>query len=231
MRFNGETRDYLRVNLGLFRPPTPPIDFTVRPLRRGGARTRRKRFTDMTLPVPVTIRSKMDLEEVKRDIAKWLYHPEPQKLEFEHHPGTYYLAEYESLELTEKHKYAKGTINFYLGEAYRFGADKKVELSAGSGQVQEIIGDIEVPWVSTTTFTKATSQYTLSCELGYIEINFPFSTGDTLKLGYNKREVLLNGSPLGQGLSLLSEWFMLEPGELTFQASASTSIEYTARHF
>lgn len=230
MIFNGVEKDYVKVNMGLFRPPTPPIEFNTTERRRGGSKTRKKRFTDMTLPVPVTIRSDQPIEYLKEEISDWLYHEEPKKLIFKQIPDRYYLAEYESMELNERHKYAKGTIYFYLALGYRFGENKTLNVTS-SNQSFNITGQEEAPWQSETVFDDSTSQYKLESNTGKIILNFDFVSGDVLRIDYKTRSITLNGVNIDVGLSLNSEWFDLNPGYMTLSASDETELTYTERFY
>lgn len=230
MIFNGIEKDYVRVNMSLFRPPTPPIEFNTRANRRGGSRTKSKRFTDMILPVPVTMKSDKPIEFLKEDLSDWLYHDEPKKLTFKQIPDRYYLAEYESMELEEKVYFAKGTIYFYLEQGHRYGLDKNINITT-SNKSFDIKGQIETPWISQTTFTSDQSEYVLESEMGKIKLTYDFVRGDVLRINYKEREITVNNRNLDVGLSLNSEWFLLDPGYMTLKASHETEIYYTERYY
>ena len=230
MIFNGIEKDYMRVNMELFRPPTPPIEFQTSEMSRGGSRTSRKRFTDMILPVPITIDSDRAIEHLKEEISGWLYHAEPKKLIFKQIPDRYYLAEYESMELNEKYKYAKGVINFYLAEAYRFGKSNTLDLTP-TMNIFEIKGQIGTPWTTRTVFTVPQSRFTIEAENGlYVLLNYNFVAGDVLEVGYYKREVKLNGRNLVASVSMSSVWKQLEVGYLNIKSSANSTLRYDERY-
>lgn len=231
MIFNGIEKGYIKVNMELFRPPTPPIAFYTTERQRGGSRTRKKRFTDMVLPVPVTIKSDRHIEFLKEEISNWLYHEGPKQLIFKQIPNRYYLAEYESMELDERYKYAKGVINFYLAEGYRFGEDKKINLTT-TNQTFLITGQIETPWTSRTVFTESASQFTIVGPYGgNITLNYNFIEGDVLEIDYKTRDVYLNGNDLAVAVDLRTEWFELPTGNVTLRASHPTEVAYTERYY
>src|SRR5690554_3041015 len=177
MIFNGIEKDYIRVNIELFRPPTPPIEFYKTPKRSGGSRVRKKRFTDLTLPVPVTVFGRPTVEDIKEDMTDWLVHDVPKKLVFKDKPERYYLAEYESVDLDERKYRAKGHIYFYLQEGYRFGEFKKINITTQSSSY-EISGQVETPWKTKTIFSESANRFTLEGSNGLkIILNFNFTAG------------------------------------------------------
>lgn len=230
MIFNGIEKNFIKVNMGLFRPPTPPIEFLTSENRKGGSRTRKKRFTDMILPVPITINSDRPIELLKEEISDWLYHEEPKKLIFKQIQNRYYLAEYESMDLDEKSNYAKGTINFYLAIAHRFGIEKTITLSSVERTIT-VTGQVRTPWKSRTVFTVATSMLSIESNSGKIILNHQFKSGDVLEIDYDKRDIILNGKDLATALSLESVWFDLVPGQMKLKSSRATELRYDERYY
>lgn len=231
MIFNGIEKEFVRVNMEIYRPPTPPIEFYTTERQRGGSRTRKKRFTDMVLPVPVTIRSDRPIESLKEEISNWLYHEDPKQLIFKQIPNRYYLAEYEGMELEERYKYAKGVINFYLAEGYRFGEDKKINLIT-TNQTFLVTGQASTPWKSRTVFTVPQSQFTIVGPYdGNITLNYNFTEGDVLEIDYQTRDVYLNGNDLAVAVDLRTDWFELPVGNVSLQASHETEVIYTERYY
>ncbi|WP_138090821.1 distal tail protein Dit [Halalkalibacterium halodurans] len=231
MIYNGIKKDYVRVNMDLYRPPTPPIEFITAEKPKGGDRVRRKRYRGMELNVPITIRSDRRIEELKQELSEWLVHDEPKKLEFLDMPDRYYLAYYQGMELNEHYKYAKGVISFYLPEGYRFGADNEINVTA-SYTAHIIKGQDQTPWTTYTRFTAPHSQYTLETNKGlYVLLNYSFIEGDILRIDYSKREVTLNNKDLAVSVSLNTNWTMLQPGAVQVRASEPTTVTYTERYY
>lgn len=230
MIFNGIEKEYIKVTRELFRPPTPPIEFLTRPRRKGGARTKRKRFTDVVLPVPVVIRSETTIEDLKEDMANWLVHDEPKKLIFKDKPNRYYLAEYDSMELDEKIHYAKGVINFYLAEGYRFGEEVTLNLTSSSKSFT-VKGQESTPWKSRTRFSVPQSSYTLESNVGKVLLEYDFIAGDVLEIDYDKRDVRLNGKDLAFSVLLETVWAELPVGEVSLKASQPTELTYSERYY
>lgn len=231
MIFNGIEKEYIRVHIDLLRPPTPPIEFNTTPIRGGGSRTRKKRFTDLILPVPVTIYGNPTIEDLNEDLTKWLVHEEPKKLSFKDRPDRYYLAEYESMDLDERKYRAKGTINFYLAQGYRFGADELLNLTDVMSPFN-IKGQVETPWKSKTIFTVPQSQFFIRGYFGRnITLNYNFIAGDVLEIDYETRDIFLNGNDLAVALSLESNWFDLPTGNVYLRASHPTELVYTERYY
>lgn len=225
MIFNNESKDYLTVTMELYRSPTPPIEFINRDLRSGGTEVKDKRFTDMTLSVPIVIRSDEAIEYLKEDLSNWLYHDKPKKLSFKQIPDRYYLAEYDSMELDEKAGYGKGVINFYLAQAYRYGQTKTLTVNPNS-QSYEITGQKETSWKSVTIFKSSLKTFSIASNFGEIKINYSFVAGDVLRINYDKREITINGNNIDVGLSLNSQWFKLQPKIMSIKATSQTTIEY-----
>ncbi|HLQ97915.1 MAG TPA: distal tail protein Dit [Candidatus Dormibacteraeota bacterium] len=240
MIFNGIEKDFIKVNMELFRPPTPPIEFSTSENPSGGSIKRRKRFTDMTLPVPVTIRNDKSIEFLKEEMSDWLYHEEPKPLKFKQIPDRFYLAEYESMELREKYRYAKGVINFYLAQPYRFSEEKSLDLT-GEKQNVSIAGQIKTPWKTKTTFDEKTNSYELQFnspgksdlrDINKIKLNYEFVAGDVLEIDYSKRKVTVNGVDRSNILVILQSNYMELPiGEVEFEASHETELFYHERYY
>lgn len=226
MIYNGIKKDFVRVNMELFRPPTPPIEFTSLENPNGGDRVRRRRFTGMELPVPITIRSDKRIEELKQELSDWLVHDEPKKLEFVDMSGLYYLAYYRGMELNERYRFAKGVITFYLPNPYRFGVDKSLNIGTSFAN-HNVTGQVPTPWTSRTVFSGETKNYTLENDKGgKLLLNYTFGENDVLEIDYEKRLIKLNGVARMPLLSLESNWFKLEPGVNRLKASHATTVSY-----
>lgn len=231
MIFNGIEKDYIKVNMGLFRPPTPPIHFNTREKRGGGAVRRNKRFTDMTLTVPITIRTDSHVELLKEDISDWLYHKEPKRLEFKQIPNRYYMAEYEGMELEEKYKYATGEIYFYLSEPYRFGVDKTIDITT-TNQTFEVTGQDKTNWYTKAVFGTPSTTYELTGSNGlYVKLNYNFVAGDVLEINYANRSVTLNGIDLAVSIDLRTNWTALPIGYIDLMATQPTTLYYAERFY
>lgn len=231
MIFNGIEKDYIRVIADLFRPPSPPIMFDTFNMSKSGTRVRKKKLMDANLPVPIRISSNQRIESLKEDMSTWLIHDEPKKLIFKDNPNRYYLAYYEGMELSERPKYAKGYINFYLPQAYRFGLEKIINVTS-QPSVHTISGQVEVPWTIEVVFTKATN--TLEIEGSnnfYLLLAYEFVVGDRLTLKLDGRKALLNGEDLRHSYRMISNFVHLQPGQFTVQASHNCSLKYDERYY
>lgn len=217
--------------MGLFRPPTPPIQFNSREKNGGGDRVRKKRFKGMELPVPVTIRSKEKIEFLKEDMSNWLVQDEAKRLIFKDKPDRYYLAYYQDMDLDERINYAKGTITFYLPTAYRFGSSEELNIKT-TFESFTITGQASSPWTSKTTFKDSADQYILETNKGgKIVLNYDFVSGDVLRVDYNNRSVTLNEKNLDVSIALATQWFKLEPGLMSLRASHETEILYNETYY
>jgi predicted phage tail component-like protein len=229
MRFNGIKKDYLRVNMELFRPPSPPIEYQGRPMTRGGERVTKRRFTGLELPVPVTIKSEQRTESLMRDISDWLIHDEPKRLEFSD-SDKYYLAHYQGMDLRNVNPwYAKGTILFYLPVAYRFGQDESINVTTTN--YHTITGQVETPWQLEVTFSAATNRFEFWAGDIYLQLNYNFIVGDRLTIRYTGREVWLRDRDLRPAVSMSSHFDELPVGEIGMSASHPCTLKYTERYY
>lgn len=231
MIFNGIEKDYLKVLRGLFRPPTPPIEFDDK--------GRKKRFTDSILPVPVEIKHSGNIEFVKQDLAVWLYHKKPKELIFKQIPDRLYFAEYESMNLNEKGDFATGVINFYLKDAFRYSLEKEITFSTKTTKM--ILGNLPTHWRAETTFTASQTGYELQFnslgktvlkDICKIVIPREFVLGDKLVIDYKTRRILLNGENVTESLSILQSNFKeLPQGNVELFAKRETKIFYNEKYY
>lgn len=229
MQFNGESRDYLKVTSDLFRPPTPPIEYNEKGTR--------KKFVGYIFPVPVVIQSDRNIEFIKQDLAEWLYHKEPKELMFKQMPNRIYFAEYESSDLVERGRFARGHINFWLRDAHRYSPEKSIQ----SGGTRTIGGHESTFWRTRTEFTTNQTGYTLQFnapgrtdlkDINKIVLNGTFRSGDILEIDYRKRRVTLNGKDISNQLVIIQSNYMELPvGGVEFEASHKTELFYHERYY
>jgi len=231
MRFNGISKDYLRVNMSLFRPPTAPLEIITDTKLKGGERVKGKRLSALHLDVPIVIRSEKRIELLKHELSNWLVHAEPKKLVFLDTPNRYYLAYYNGMVLEEKYKYAKGVISFYMPEGYRFGDTQSREIQTSFGNLMNA-GQLATSWSTLTIFKNNASSFVFENDKGEkITLNHAFEVNDRLEIDYAKRLIKLNGQPRMALLSLDSRWFMLQPGANRLRASHVTTVSYTETYY
>lgn len=230
MIFNGIKKDYLRVNMELFRPPTPPIEYQSSQRPNGGERVRKRRFTGLELPVPITIKSNQRIETLKEDMSNWLVHDEAKKLSFLDVPNRYYLAYYQGMELRERPHYAKGTLMFYLPVAYRFGLEKSINVTTTATN-HTITGQTETPWTIEVNFTADTTRFEFWAGDIYLQLNYEFISGDKLVIEYKGRKVTLNGNDLRKSVSMSSNLEELKPGTVSVRASHACTVKYDERYY
>lgn len=230
--FNGVTKEYIEVLHGFQRPMIAPIEHDLYESRQNGVIVRKARLAPIELSVPVVIKHRgRSLEDVKTELNGWLFHQEAKRLVFEDDPDRNYLARLLSVELEEYEHFAKGAITFYLDQPYRFGAQRELEVTPTASE-QTITGQVETPWTSETTFSNATSHFTLETSQGMrIFLHYRFISGDLLHIDYEKRKVTLNGQDLAAAISLSSHWDSLKPGAISLNASEPTTVTYTERYY
>lgn len=229
MIFNGVEKEYIKVLSGLFRPPTPPVEFN----ERGTC----KKFGDMILPVPIKITSDQNVEFLKRELAEWLYHEAPKELIFKQIPNLHYLAEYEGMTLDETGKLAKGEVRFYLKDAYRYSQERTVEAQG----THNIKGHESTAWRTKTVFISNVTGYELQFnspgktdlrDINKIKINGDFKSGDVLDIDYSRRKITLNGNVISNQLVIIQSNYMELPiGSVEFEASYKTEVYYFERYY
>ncbi|WP_062052342.1 distal tail protein Dit [Bacillus sp. JCM 19034] len=231
MIFNGTEKEYIRVRMELFRPPTPPIEFNTIASAKGGSRVKKKRFTDATLPVPIRISSDRRIEELEEEMSAWLVHDEPKKLVFSGTPNRYYLAYYENMDLNiHTPYYATGYIYFYLPEAYRFGERKEINVTT-SNATHTITGQTETPWSIQVNFTVPQSRFEIHASNGLnLQLNYSFIAGDVLQIDYVGRKVTLNGNDLRSAVSMSSNFVELDVGEVRLRAIHVCTLKYDEKY-
>lgn len=227
MIFNGESKDYIRVKQELFRPPSPPIEFDVFDYPRGGSRVKKKRYTSMTLSVPIRIyHPDKRIEELKEELSNWLINDEPKKLGFKDTPNRYYLAHYESMDLREKGHFADGVINFFLPDGRRVGEEKTISVTT-SNTTHTITGQDAAPWEINLTFSWNTTTFELETNQGlFLLLGYEFIEGDRLKIAYDGRLCELNGRDIRFAIRLKSHYELLSPGSLQIKASHACTLKY-----
>lgn len=232
MIFNGESKDYIRVKQELFRPPSPPIEFDVFDYPRGGSRVKKKRYTSMTLSVPIRIyHPDKRIEELKEELSDWLIHDEAKKLGFKDTPNRYYLAYYESMQLNEKGHFADGVINFFLPDGRRVGEEKTINVTT-TNTAHTITGQDESSWTIEVVFNQSMTTFELETNQGlYLLLGYKFIEGDRLKIAYDGRVCELNGRDIRFAIRLKSNYELLYPGELTVKASHNCKVIYDERFY
>lgn len=233
MIFNGISKDFLRVREGLFRPPSPPIEFDIYTSPTGGSRVSRKQFTGFSFSVPIKISSPdRRIEELKEELADWLIHDEPKKLGFKDIPNRYYLAYYESMDLDERPYSATGEIVFYLPDGCRMGEERTFNLTKNN-TTHEIGGKVKTPWTIEIIFEEDTDKFELISENTdlFLLLGYQFQIGDRLKIAYTGRICELNGRDIRFAIRLASNFTMLSPGSLVIKASHECKLIYDERFY
>ncbi|WP_088033542.1 phage distal tail protein [Evansella clarkii] len=96
----------------------------------------------------------------------------------------------------------------------------------------EIKGQKKTQWSSRTVFSAAASQFVLENNTGgRILLKYNFIAGDVLEIDYKRRKITRNGEDLAVALSMSSNWFELQPGNVQLKASQATTLTYTERYY
>src|SRR5690625_807719 len=233
MIINGNKVPYVEVAYEFARNPSR-YSYDFRQRRLGGASIDNKRIEPLELSIPV-IYSRRDTEktwdEIKEELAEFLYNAGESKISFSLGDDKYYKAQVMSVEIAEEHEYAaRGNILIVGSDSYRRGDVVTLNLTP-TKQTFTIKGQAETPWRSKTTFTEPANQFTLESNSWGLIINSNFIVGDTLEIDYKTRDILLNGENIDVGLSLDSEWFILDAGTMELSASHPTDLTYTERYY
>ncbi len=193
--------------------------------------------------LPVTVHMEYDnlshFERLKEDVAWWLVHDKPKKLEFYNDPDRLYWAvvdssvEYGDILPTA----ATATIPFLCG--YKYSHERK--LTINDKLTSNIDGHKSTPWKTKTTFSEKQTGYELQFnspgksdlrDINKIKLNYEFVAGDVLEIDYSKRKVTVNGVDRSNILSILQSNYMELPiGEVQFSVSHKTEFYYNERYY
>ncbi|WP_371069143.1 distal tail protein Dit [Sediminibacillus sp. JSM 1682029] len=231
MTFNGIRKPYIYLPEGREKAPFSPLNRNVVKYP-GGYRLKDTEadLLSITQPIEYIVRNDEEDLELKDDIASWLVTEDLAPLTFDDEPGRTYYAEVRQIRNFSKEidLVRSGLIEFV--SYYASGAEHDLIIST-EYSTKNIEGQKKVPWTSKTTFDVDASQYVLETNKGgRVVLNFDFIATDLLEFDYHKRKVTLNGENLAEAIDLQTNWFKLEPGEMSIRASHQTTITYTERY-
>lgn len=90
----------------------------------------------------------------------------------------------------------------------------------------------ETPWSINVVFNEASNKFEFTASSGlYLLLNYTFVAGDRLQIDYVGRKVFLNGNDLRSGVSMSSNYVLLQPGEITLKASHNCDLVYDERYY
>jgi predicted phage tail component-like protein len=232
--FNGIEKENVNVADGFTLPTHSQIDFIMQSKHKYGSRITKKRLKELYIPVPVIVYpDSKSLDEMKIELNAWLHHKEDKKLIFKFFPNYFYYARLVNIDLQDYgNKVMKGVVKFVCGEIpFRIKEGEPLNLTQDF-QSFVIHGQIESPWVSETVFSIPQSNFTLENDRGgKVVLNYNFIEGDTLKIDYDKRKVLLNDNNLATAITMETQWFELEIGDTQLRASHPTKMEYLELYY
>lgn len=236
MLINGKKVPYVEVAYEFARNPSS-YSYVLLDRRKGGARVRNKRALPLELPIPV-IFSRRDTDkswdEIKEELAGFLYREEDAEISFTHGDGKYYIAQVVAIEISEEHEYvSKGSIVIVGEDSYRYGEEHDFTIIGGNGlKPFNILGQVPTNWRTRTVFKEPANSFILRNSYGLnILLNYKFIVGDVLEIDYKNRDVFLNGKDLAVSLSLSSVWGEMPVGNIQFEASHETKITYIDRYY
>lgn len=193
-KFNGETRDYIRVLRGSKRPAWAPIRREL--LNVDGAdgvflSSTETDTREISIPIKVKGTDIANLQKLKEDLAGWLVTNEVKVLTFDDEPDRiYYALIDDTLDLDEIVHYGKGIIKFICPDAYKYGPQKKV-LFQSSG-VFDVDGSANAEPIIRVEMKDNATFVAVSDVDGNINM-----IGDTAPVGantYSPKTVILNDS-------------------------------------
>lgn len=237
MIFNGIEKDYIIVLAGRERPFFAPLQRNFRDIDNLISTDRGVRM--LSVPIGIRYDQRSDLERIKEDIAGWLVHDKPKKLEFKDDPDRFYYAVVDNT-INNGFLYnqtTEATINFLCG--YKYSNERIVIIET---TVKKIVkGHKSTPWKIKTIFTDKTSIYELQFnspgetnlrDINKIKLNYEFVAGDVLEIDFSKRKVTINGVDRSNILSILQSNYMELPiGEVKFETSHKTEFYYNERYY
>src|SRR5699024_1655617 len=173
----------------------------------------------INVPILIYHEGFTDLQRKKEELAEWLVHDKPKKLEFEDEPERHYLSLVNGLMDHEEESYwATAEIEFVCPDGFKHGKHKSLILTP-TEESHEITGQLPTHWKSRTIFTRSQSMFEIESVSGKIKLTYNFIKGDVLEIDSYSRTIKLNNSiDLDLGLSLNSQWFKLNNGYMTLSA-------------
>lgn len=230
MYYNGTTKDFIRVLRGRERPAWASRSLDIDDHNR----LRKTEIEPRIINVPILIYHEgfTDLQRKKEELAEWLVHDKPKKLEFEDEPERHYLSLVNGLMDHEEESYwATAEIEFVCPDGFKHGKHKSLILTP-TEESHEITGQLPTHWKSRTIFTRSQSMFEIESVSGKIKLTYNFVKGDVLEIDSYSRTIKLNNSiDLDVGLSLNSRWFVLKPNYMTLRANHETTVHYTEKYY
>lgn len=237
MIFNGIEKDYIYILRGRERPFFAPLQRNFRDIENLVNTDRGVRV--MPIPIGIKYDRISDLERLKEDIAGWLVHEKPKRLEFKDDPDRLYYAVVDDT-INNGFLYnqaTEATINFICG--YKYSHERN--LSIDDTLTSNIEGHKSTPWKTKTIFTDETSSYELQFnspgktdlrDINKIKLNYEFVAGDVLEIDYSKRKITVNDVDRSNILVILQSNYMELPiGEVEFSVSHETELFYHERYY
>lgn len=221
MRFNGIEKPYITVLRGRSRPFFASED-----------------GREITVPVLITHNGFSHYQKLKEEIAEWLVHDEPKRLEFADDPDRLYWAKTTNIEQGDEHpRGSDATIHFKCDSKY----SQERKLTVTSKLTHNIKGHKSTQWRTKTKFNTNQTGYELAFNspgktslrgINKIKLNYDFIQGDILEIDYSKRKVTVNRKDITNTLVILQSNFMELPiGEVNFSVSHPTEFYYHERYY
>ncbi|MEK4966320.1 distal tail protein Dit [Cytobacillus sp. FSL R7-0696] len=184
-------------------------------------------------PIGFVVDDDYNALELRDELTNWLITDEPAPLQFDDEPGrTYYALIENSIDDFSCFAYLRqGTLQFICPDPYAHGDTKKLDVKVPERSFI-ITGQTFTPWTVNVTFTIATNKFELVGSNGlHLLLNYTFVAGDRLQIDYVGRKVFLNGNDLRSGVSMSSNYVLLQPGEITLKASHNCDLVYDERYY
>lgn len=235
MKFNGIQKPYIGVLRGRIRPFFAPLSRYSKFDSRLVKTDRGHRIIDV--PVFIKYENLEEYRSLTEDIAEWLVHDDPKKLEFADEPDRLYFAMVDNT-ISENIVLKNGTnvfIRFVCG--YKYSQERTISATG----TNEIKGHKSTPWRTKTTFASDQVGYdfkfnapgkTALRDINKIKLNYSFKNNDVLEIDYSKRRVLVNGKDVTNTLVIIQSNFMELPiGQVEFESSNDTEVFYHERYY
>lgn len=234
VRFNNEPLpDWVRVT-GITFPALPEISHKehASPSRYGnldtGVDIGGKPFT---LDVIILLEDGVTIHDRAQELKRWLKGSgwdRPSELVFEESPDHYYLARaVSSTDLNDLFLHGEGSIELKSSDGIRYDSSVSTKNVSGMSGNVEYSGQEVTPVEVEITLNQNVDDLAIVHEQSgkQIHLTSPLTSGQTIVIDCDSKQVTLDGEPAMRLLGVMSKWMYLEEGRNTFSIQSTTGSE------
>lgn len=184
---------------------------------------------DIEVTAAINARDYRDVARVRRELAARLVRDEPKWLILDDEPEMRYLAVVDSSSaLASIWKHATFTLTFHICDPVAYGMESGA--TVGTGETTVRVGGTYKTY-PTARSTPSGSSYRISnVSTGeYVEVQGEFDGTGELVVYFDETRAEYKGKSIDTGVTLVSDYFALNPGDVTLAATAETELDWTER--